>query len=138
MKIIIEIEVNPIYGTYLNYFKKLLFILRKSNCKFKINYSTFENSNFKGEYIKKTVCNYFKVNQYEINNRIRKREIVNVRQIIHFFIKKYTNKSLKDIAWENGRLDHASCVHSLKTVNNLIDSDKQYKKQILEIEKLLK
>ena len=37
-----------------------------------------------------------------------------------------------------GKRDHATVLHALKNINGLIDIDKSFKSNILEIEELLK
>ena len=55
----------------------------------------------------------------------RKRNIVIPRQIAMYFIEKYLNVSLS----VNGKYfnrDHATVIHALKCVNNIIDSKSKY------------
>ena len=73
-----------------------------------------------------------------LQSKTRKREIVQARQISMYFAKRLTKFSLAKIALETGKKDHATCLHGIKTVNNLMDSDKHFRLQILEIEKQLK
>jgi len=53
----------------------------------------------------------------------RKREAVVPRQITHFFARKYTNLFLSEIGWQVGAKDHATVLHSCKTVQNLYDTN---------------
>ena len=55
-----------------------------------------------------------------------------------FFSKNLTKSSLATIGLQIGGKDHATVLHACKTVNNLIETDKQFKNQIDEIEKKLK
>ncbi|MBN1413838.1 MAG: chromosomal replication initiator protein DnaA [Bacteroidales bacterium] len=90
------------------------------------------------DYIQKVVCNYFDVPVDSLQSKTRKREIVQARQIAMFFSKNLTKSSLATIGLQIGGKDHATVLHACKTVNNLIETDKQFKNQIEEIEKKLK
>ena len=54
----------------------------------------------------------------------RKREVVFARQIIMYLIKKTSRDSLAKIGSYFGQ-DHATASHAIKTVNNLVDTDKE-------------
>ncbi len=86
-------------------------------------------------YIKKVVCDFMNVKVEDINTKSRKQEIVQARQIAMFFAKKYTKASLATIGAEIGNKDHATVLYANKTVNNLQETDKLYKTNILGIDK---
>ena len=90
------------------------------------------------DYIQKVVCNYFDVPVDSLQSKTRKREIVQARQVAMFFSKNLTKSSLATIGLQIGGKDHATVLHACKTVNNLMETDKQFKNQIEEIEKKLK
>ncbi|MBO7497034.1 MAG: chromosomal replication initiator protein DnaA [Salinivirgaceae bacterium] len=89
-------------------------------------------------YIQKVVCDYFNLHTDAITSKTRKREIVQARQIAMYFAKNMTKLSLATIGSQIGGKDHATVLHACKTVNNLIDTDRQFKGYIDEIEKKLK
>ncbi len=90
------------------------------------------------DYIQKIVCNYFDIGVDMLKSKTRKREIVQARQVAMFFSKSLTKSSLATIGSQIGGKDHATVLHACKTVNNLLDTDKQFKNQIEDIEKKLK
>ncbi len=90
------------------------------------------------DYIQKVVCNYFDVPIDSLQSKTRKREIVQARQVAMYFSKNLTKSSLATIGTQIGGKDHATVLHACKTVNNLVETDKQFKNQIEEIEKKLK
>lgn len=90
------------------------------------------------DYIQKIVCDYFNMPVDSLQSKTRKREVVQARQIAMFFSKNMTKSSLASIGSQIGRKDHATVLHACKTVNNLIDTDKQFKIDVEEIEKRLK
>src|SRR5512145_564451 len=86
------------------------------------------------DYIQKVVCNYFDVPVDSLQSKTRKREIVQARQVAMYFSKNLTKSSLATIGSQIGGKDHATVLHACKTVNNLVETDKQFKTQIEEIE----
>jgi chromosomal replication initiator protein len=90
------------------------------------------------DYIQKIVCDYFDINIDTLNSKTRKREIVQARQLSMFFSKKLTKSSLAAIGLHCGNKDHATVLHACRTVNNLIETDKQFKVYVDEIEKKIR
>lgn len=87
------------------------------------------------------VCNYFGKKRVEVLYKSRLRELVIVRQVIAYFMKKLIEIDKRPISQEGiGEvlgLNHATVLHSIRTVNNLMDSDKEFKANIETLEKLL-
>jgi chromosomal replication initiator protein len=90
------------------------------------------------DYIQKIVCDYFDINIDMLNSKTRKREIVQARQLSMFFAKRMTKSSLASIGLHCGNKDHATVLHACRTVNNLIETDKQFKTYVEELEKKIK
>jgi chromosomal replication initiator protein len=89
------------------------------------------------EYIQKVVCDYFDLEIEILKSKTRKREVVQARQIAMFFSKKMTKSSLANIGAHCGGKDHATVLHACRTVNNLSETDKQFKGYIEDLEKKL-
>ncbi len=64
----------------------------------------------------------------------RKPEFVRPRQTIHYFARKRTNLSLATIGDLIGKKDHATVAHSVKTMQNLIDTEVEFRELIKTIE----
>lgn len=90
------------------------------------------------DYIQKTVCDYFDIQIDQLNSKTRKREIVQARQLSMYFAKKMTKASLASIGMHCGNKDHATVLHACRTVNNLVETDKQFKGYVEDLEKKLK
>lgn len=56
----------------------------------------------------------------------RKREVVEARQITMYVLKQRTNLSLAAIGAVCGNKDHSTVLHALKTVENLLITDKKF------------
>ncbi len=68
-----------------------------------------------------------------INENCRKQEVVLPRQIAHYFSKNFTKHPLWKIGKFFGNKDHATVIHSSKTIQNYIDTDKTIREIILNI-----
>jgi chromosomal replication initiator protein len=89
------------------------------------------------DYIQKVVCDYFDLPIELLKSKTRKREVVQARQIAMFFAKKMTKSSLAKIGMQCGGKDHATVLHACRTVNNLSETDKQFKQYLYELDKKL-
>ena len=72
-----------------------------------------------------------------LQSKTRKRHVVQARQLAMFFAKRYTKASLANIGSQIGDRDHATVLHACKTVDNLVSTDKQFKKFVDDINKKL-
>ena len=89
------------------------------------------------DYIQKVVSDYFNVPINILISKTRKREVVQARQLAMYFSKLHTKSSLASIGLQCGNRDHATVLHACRTVNNLIDTDKQFKVYVDDIGKKL-
>jgi chromosomal replication initiator protein len=89
------------------------------------------------DYIQKVVSDYFQLDVETLKSKTRKRHIVQARQLAMFFAKKFTKASLANIGSQIGDRDHATVLHACKTVDNLVETDKQFRKFVDDIQKKL-
>jgi chromosomal replication initiator protein len=89
------------------------------------------------DYIQKVVSDYFEMDVATLQSKTRKRHIVQARQLAMFFAKKFTKASLASIGSQIGKRDHATVLHACKTVDNLAETDKQFRKYIDDLTKKL-
>ncbi len=87
--------------------------------------------------IQKIVAEYFNLDVEDIQSKSRRREIVQARQISMYLSKKYTDSPLEEIGSRIGKRNHATVIYALKTVKNLMDVDKRFRQQVLDLEKTL-
>ena len=71
----------------------------------------------------------------ELLRKTRKRQIVQARQTAMYMCYKYTKYTLATIGENLGRKDHATVLHAVKTINNLIDTDIKIRTTIEKCEK---
>lgn len=89
------------------------------------------------DYIQQAICNYFEIPMEKLKSKSRKRETVQARQLAMYFSKLYTKSSLAVIGNKCGNKDHATVLHACKTVKNLVDTDKNFKKHVEELDGIL-
>jgi chromosomal replication initiator protein len=87
--------------------------------------------------IQKIVCEYFNLKPEELKAKTRRREIVQPRQIIMYFAKKYTKASLQAIGALCGGKDHSTVLHACRNIEDLKQTDKQIRNYIEDIDKKL-
>ena len=90
------------------------------------------------DFIQKVVCDYFSIPIDVLNSKTRKREIVQARQLAMFFSKEHTKSSLATIGHYCGKKDHATVLHAVRTVRDLIDTDRQFKQYYKELDKKIR
>ncbi|MEF9931544.1 MAG: chromosomal replication initiator protein DnaA, partial [Bacteroidales bacterium] len=88
--------------------------------------------------IQNTVCEYFGITTESMISKTRKREIVQARQIAMYFGRNLTKTSLASIGSQIGGKDHATVLHACNTVCDLIETDRNFKQYVTDIEKQLR
>ncbi len=87
--------------------------------------------------IQETVSDYFNVPVEELKAKTRRKEIVVPRQIAMFIAREYTKNNLKQIGQAFGGRDHATVLHAIDSVKDLLNQDPSFKRSVDEITKRL-
>lgn len=98
------------------------------------DFSDYEKSEITIDDIIKKVADYYGIEISAINTRSRKREVVLVRQVSMFLARKHLDMSIAKIGKYIGDRDHATVLHACKTIENLADTDKQFRGELEEID----
>ena len=85
------------------------------------------------KYIQEIVSKFFGISIEDMKDKARNKEIVIARQVAMYFSKDFTNNSLKSIGFHFGGRDHSTVIHAVQSVNDMIDTDNIFKKNIEEI-----
>lgn len=80
--------------------------------------------------IKLLVAKYFDVPVEKLHSKTRLRNVVMARQLSMYLAKNYTNSSLKMIGDSFGGRDHSTVIHSLKAVQDMMDTDLLFKDKV--------
>lgn len=71
--------------------------------------------------IQEIVADFFQVSIADLKSKSRKKEVVYPRQLAMFLAKEYTDLPLKSIGYHFGGRDHSTVIHSIQSVNLLMD-----------------
>lgn len=96
-----------------------------------------KNNNLSIESINKCVCQYFKISLAELNSKSRERKYSEPRQIAMFLSRKYTKKTLPEIAMAFGGKDHSTVIHAIKKIEKELHSSPTLKKYVEDIQQML-
>jgi chromosomal replication initiator protein len=90
------------------------------------------------DHIKKCVADHYEVPIDKLKSQTRKRNVVLARQLSMYFAKNITNHSLKAIGESFGGRDHSTVIYSVRAVNDMIDTNAEFKRTVKDIEKKLR
>lgn len=80
--------------------------------------------------VKRIIGDFFDTTYEAVAVVTRKREIVYVRQMMMFFLAKYTCLTLESIGDMFGGKDHTTVIHSVDTIKDLSDAYPAVKDQV--------
>ena len=86
------------------------------------------------ERIIETVCDHLNIDFARLSSPERTREVAQARQIAAYLSKQHTKAPLTAIGASIGGRNHATVLHSCKAVTNLMETDRNFRRQVEEIE----
>ena len=101
------------------------------------NFVEVRDKNLTVDEIKSKVCEYFNVKVETIDSRSRKQPISYIRQLIFYLSTVHTDTSQLQIGINIGGRNHATVIHSVNQIKNLIETDEKVRLDIKDIEALL-
>lgn len=84
--------------------------------------------------IQEVVCEHFKIPVDLLQTKTRKREVVQARQLSMYFSKNFTKHSLSYIGNQIGKKDHATVLYACKAVADMIETDRQFRVRVEELQ----
>ena len=75
--------------------------------------------------IQSIICKFFKISKNEMLSSRRSRYLVRPRQTAIYLTKILTSKSLPEIGREFSNRDHTTIIHSVKTIEKLMEKDEE-------------
>ena len=85
-----------------------------------------------------TACEHYNIRQEDVYGKSRKANIVLVRQVSMYLAQHYTKLTTCKIGTLVGNRNHATVIHSVKTIENRLKFDKEFKKSLDELENKIK
>ncbi len=98
-------------------------------------YVKFTHREISVEAIRKAVCDWSGISMEMFDSPKRTRDVAQARQIAMYLCKKHTKVPLTTIGAAIGGKNHATVLHAIKAITNLIDTDKVFKHRIEELER---
>lgn len=86
--------------------------------------------------ILKAVCDFYQCSEIDVKKKCRKRQYVWCRHVYYYLCSVLTSMSLIEIA-EEFEQDHTTVIHGKETVKDIMNTDPEKKKEVMEIENLL-
>ena len=77
------------------------------------------------------------IDKERLNSSERTREVAIARQLAMYLAKQLTKIPLTAIGAAIGNRNHATVLHSCKTISNLMETDKAFKLQVEELERVV-
>ena len=90
--------------------------------------------------ISKILCNYYGISENDIFIKIRTREVVEKRQLFYYLARKFTLLTFSEIGAYSRKLmmDHSTVLYSYTRIGDIIEFDKQFRREVGEIEDKIK
>lgn len=85
-------------------------------------------------HINDVVCNELSVEPELVKGKLRKRELVQARQVIFYLAYKYSGLSLKKIGEPYLRRDHSTVLHNIAILKNYLDTEPEFAELVKRIE----
>ena len=83
------------------------------------------------------VSNYYNIALSEMLSQRRSRPLARPRQIAMYLAKKMTTRSLPEIGRRFANRDHTTVIHAVKTVEKLLQTNDEIKKNVEELKSLI-
>tara|TARA_B100000029_G_scaffold439629_1_gene456303 strand:- start:277 stop:1665 length:1389 start_codon:yes stop_codon:yes gene_type:complete len=87
--------------------------------------------------IQTVTSNFFSISLDDMLSPRRSRPLARPRQIAMYFAKKLTSRSLPEIGRKFANRDHTTVIHAVKTVEKLLQTNDEIKKNVEELKSLI-
>lgn len=89
------------------------------------------------EQIIKTITAFYNINEKNLSEKTRRKEIVKPRQIAMYLLRNDLSESYPSIGRRFGQKDHTTVIHAYKKINETIKTDKKLEQEINNIRNIL-
>ena len=97
-----------------------------------------EKKELSADDISAAVCQHYGVKQKDLATKSRKQTMVQARQLAMYLIHKYTETTYSQIGRIFGKRDHSTVLYACNQVARRISVDKTYRREVEELEGVLK
>lgn len=88
--------------------------------------------------VKQCVCNMYNLKISQLDSRTRTQQIAKARQIAMYLASELTGKSHVQVGVNIGNRNHATVIHAIKQVKDMMDVDETTRQEIEELTSMLK
>ena len=88
--------------------------------------------------VKQCVCNMYNLKVSQLDSRTRTQQIAKARQIAMYLASELTGKSHVQVGANIGNRNHATVIHAIKQVKDMMDVDETTRHEIEELTSMLK
>ncbi len=85
----------------------------------------------------KTIANFYNIEEKNIFERTRKKEIVKPRQIAMYLLREDLNLSYPYVGQKFGQMDHTTIIYAFRKINDMIKKDEKLNQEINSIRNIL-
>ncbi len=85
----------------------------------------------------KTVTKFYDINEKDIFNKTRKKEIVKPRQVAMYLLREDLMNSYPNIGQKFGHKDHSTIIHAYKKISELLKKNEKFNNEIKQIRNIL-
>jgi len=88
--------------------------------------------------IKNVVCDYYNESDQFVFSQSRKANLLEVRQVAMYFLRKYTDLTYEKVGKYCGDREHATALHAFRVVKYRITIDSHFQKKVDEIDRIIR
>ena len=82
------------------------------------------------------VCDYYQIDPKQLENKTRRREVVEPKQLFHWLLQKKVVRhslTLAQIGRFTGGQDHATVIHGSKVVTDRIELEREFREDVMKL-----
>jgi chromosomal replication initiator protein len=87
--------------------------------------------------VKQRVCEYFNLKLNQLDSRARTQKIAYARQMAMYLSDQLTDKSHVQIGVNIGNRNHATVIHAIKQIKDMMEVDDQIRQDVTELQNML-
>ncbi len=130
-------ELIGIFNRVVAFGKMSKKALTENDCKIILKDIYNTNKVISIDKIQNVTSNFFSISLNDMLSPRRSRPLARPRQMAMYLAKKLTSRSLPEIGRKFANRDHTTVIHAVKTIEKLIESNDEMKKNIEELKSLI-
>lgn len=87
--------------------------------------------------VKQCVCDHFNLKLSQLDSRARTQKIAYARQVAMYLSNQFTGKSHVQIGVNIGNRNHATVIHAIRQIKDMMEVDDQIRQDVTELQEIL-